>query len=232
MDGGMDGHPTLVPVLATVWRGWTDLVSGFDEDSFSAPTRAEGWTVRDLLLHVLLDAQRALMAFAETSDEAPTADRVSYWSGQRPDPVGAQRHAAFVRRAAAAYDGAAGLVAQWTDTARAASRAAEAADHRARVHTQGLVLAVPDFVSTLVVEAAVHWLDLTVALEVPGLPETVPPEPALRETVEVTTALLGRPFPAGWGEVGGVLRATGRVPLTEEDRAALGPAADAVPVLR
>ncbi|WP_218144202.1 hypothetical protein [Pedococcus cremeus] len=98
--------------------------------------------------------------------------------------------------------------------------------------TQGVVLAVPDFVSTLVVEAAVHGLDLTVALEAPGLPGPALPQPALRETVEVTTALLGRSFPAGWGDAGGVLRATGRVPLTEEDRVALGPAADAVPVLR
>ena len=127
----------LVPVLAELWCGWTDLVTGLDEDSFAAPTRAEGWTVRDLLFHVLLDAQRALVAFAETTDERPSADRVSYWSGQRPDPVGAERHAAFVRRAAAAYDGSAGLVAQWADTARAATRAAEAADSARRVRTQG-----------------------------------------------------------------------------------------------
>jgi hypothetical protein len=118
-------------------------------------------------------------------------------------------------------------VAQWADTARAATRAAEAADSARRVRTQGLVLAVPDFVSTLVVEAAVHWLDLTVALEAPDLPG-----PALHESVAVTTGLLGAPFPAAWGDVGGVLRATGRVPLAEEDRSALGPAADAVPVLR
>jgi hypothetical protein len=130
------------------------------------------------------------------------------------------------------YSRCGGCAGPYLPAISAATCAAEAADPRARVRTQGLVLAVPDLVSTLVVEAAVHWLDLTVALEVPELPEPVLPQPALRETVEVTTALLGRPFPTGWGEVGGVLRATGRVPLTEEDRAALGPAADAVPVLR
>ncbi|SER81435.1 hypothetical protein SAMN05216199_1311 [Pedococcus cremeus] len=33
MDGGRDGRPALVPVLATLWRGWTDLVAGLDENS-------------------------------------------------------------------------------------------------------------------------------------------------------------------------------------------------------
>src|SRR5262249_59985297 len=64
------------------------------------------------------------------------------------------------------------LVWEWTETSAAACRAARACCHAA-VATQGHVLSVADFAATLAVEAAVHYLDLTVAL--PSAPE---PDPA------------------------------------------------------
>jgi hypothetical protein len=86
--------------------------------------------------------------------------------------------------------------------------------------------AVADFAATLAVEAAVHYLDLTVAL--PGSPA---PEPASLALVRrVLDGLLGVPVPASWDDVTAALKGTGREPLTEADRRALGHSAGKFPL--
>jgi hypothetical protein len=88
------------------------------------------------------------------------------------------------------------------------------------------VLTVADFAATLAVEAAVHYLDLTVAL--PGTPV---PEPASMALVRrVLADLLGAPLPASWDDVTAALKGTGRDPLTEADRQALGLSASRFPL--
>jgi len=97
----------------------------------------------------------------------------------------------------------------------------------AGVATQGHVLRPADFTATLAVEAAVHFLDLTVAL--PAAPR---PDPAPLALVRrVLDGLLGHPLPAGWDGVSGALKGTGRVPLTRADRARLGADAERFPLL-
>src|SRR5437879_4052600 len=134
------------------------------------PTRCAGWAVADVLYHQLLDARRALRTFASPSDAPADRDDVSYWAdyapgGQDGGAVHAAEsavHARYVRIAAAAYPPGT-LAWEWSETAAAACRAARACGHPA-VTTQGHVLIVADFAATLVVEAAVHYLDLIVAL--------------------------------------------------------------------
>jgi hypothetical protein len=88
------------------------------------------------------------------------------------------------------------------------------------------VLTVADFAATLAVEAAVHYLDLTVAL--PGAPA---PEPASLALVRrVLDGLLGAPVPASWDDVTAALKGTGREPLTEADRQSLGHSAGKFPL--
>ncbi len=71
-----------------------------------------------------------------------------------------------------------------------------------------------------------HYLDLTVAL--PGAPA---PEPASLALVRrVLDGLLGARLPAAWDDVTAALRGTGREPLTEADRQALGTAAARFPL--
>jgi hypothetical protein len=94
------------------------------------------------------------------------------------------------------------------------------------VTTQGHVLTVTSFAATLAVEAAVHYLDLTVAL--PGAPA---PDPASLALVRrALGGLLGAPLPASWDDVTAALKGTGREPLTEADRQALGPLAARFPL--
>lgn len=212
--------------LAAPYSSVTAFVDGLDERGFLRPTRCLGWSVQELLLHLLLDAQRALVVFAQPGADPPDTDAVSYWRAfDAVDREGAAAHATNVRRAALAYASPRGLVAQWTDTSSAALSAAAAADPSATVHTQGKVLTARDFVETLAVEAALHLLDLQPA----GAP--LPDAGALALVRRTVASLLGGDVPAGWDDATCALRLTGREPLTDDDRAALGAAADRVPVL-
>ncbi len=213
-------------LLAEVYGALTACVRDLDEEGLAASTRTD-WTVAELLFHLLLDAQRALVTLATPADEPPDTDAVSYWLDWNPAAGdGGASHAEFVRAAAAAYSSPRVVVEHWTETAAAAARAALIAPEDDVVATQGHRLALPDFLSTLVVEGAIHHLDLTA--HVPGPPV---PVAALGEVRRVLDGLLrGRP-PAGWDDEDYALKGTGRQPLTDADRDALGPLADRFPLL-
>ena len=101
-------------LLRRTYAATTEAVQQLDAEGFAQPTRAAAWDVRALLLHQLLDAQRALVALASPAGPAePDVDAVTYWHAWHPDQGdGGAAHAAYVVRAAAAYDGHDGLVQQ------------------------------------------------------------------------------------------------------------------------
>jgi hypothetical protein len=222
----------VLDALDAMYQKVTTAVSGLGDADLMRPSRCAGWAVADVLYHELLDARRALRTFATPSPAPADRDDVSYWreyapgSGEdsAPDGDAAAAHARYVRVAASAY--APGwLVWDWSETSAAARRAAQACGHE-HVATQGHVLSVADFAATLAVEAAVHYLDLTVDL--PSAPE---PDPASLALVRrVLVGLLGAPLPASWDDTTAALKGTGRDPLTGADRQALGPLASAFPL--
>ncbi|HEY6741893.1 MAG TPA: maleylpyruvate isomerase N-terminal domain-containing protein [Lapillicoccus sp.] len=218
-------YGALVRLLDRVYEATTQVVSELDDDEFRQPTRTELWSVQDLLFHLMCDAQRALVVFTTSPDGPADTTAVSYWSSWRPGQPGADDHARYASRAAAAYGSPSGLVAQWTATSRAAVRAARAHDGAALVTTQGHVLTAADFVHTLAVEGVVHHLDLTLELRGPGLSED-----AYRLVLDVLTGLLGADLPAAWSPTEAILKGTGRQPLDDQDRMALGEDADRVPM--
>jgi hypothetical protein len=225
-------HAAVLDALETGYQRVTDVVTGLGEAELMRPTGCAGWAVADVLFHQLLDAQRALVAFATPVTEPPDRDDVTYWAEFTPQPgetgaqarAGAAAHARFVRLAASAYPPGT-LARVWSETAAAACRAARACQ-AAGVATQGHVLRPADFTATLAVETAVHYLDLTV-----DLPSAPPPDPVSLTLVrQVLEGLLGSPLPASWGDASAAVKGTGRVLLTDEDRAVLGPLADRVPL--
>ncbi len=208
----------------------TEAISGLDDASFFRASRCAGWAVGDVLYHQLLDARRALRTFATPGSGPPDRDDISYWRPFSADgeiPPGsdaAAEHARHVRIAASAFSPAK-LTWEWTDTAEAACRAARACPYEL-VATQGHVLRAADFMGTLAVEAAVHYLDLA-----PGLADPPPSDPIpLRLVRRVLDGLLGERLPLDWDDETCALKGTGRVALTEADRSALGPAAGRIPL--
>lgn len=137
---------------------------------------------------------------------------------------GAAQHARHVRIAASAYTPQT-LAAEWQETSAAAVRAARACPHKT-LATQGHALPTADFTATLAVEAAIHYLDMTVALA--GAPEPDPASLALARNV--LNQLAGSPLPPNWDDATCALKGTGRLTLSQADRSALGPAAGKLPL--
>lgn len=213
--------------MAASYQAVTADLEWLNEADLARPSGCLGWTRADLLYHMLLDAQWALVTVATPATGTADADFVSYWAPFRPGADGYDAHARFVRRAAAAYRSDLVIVARWKETAAAAAHAATALPADAKVATQGHVMAAGDFLATLAVEATIHHLDLVAGDQALAGPSG----PGLAVTRETLDGVLGEPVPAGWDDVEYALKATGRAQLTADDRARLGALAGRFPLL-
>ncbi|MFZ0048232.1 MAG: maleylpyruvate isomerase N-terminal domain-containing protein [Streptosporangiaceae bacterium] len=207
------------PALEAIYGQLADVAHGLTEASALQPSRCAGWARMDVLYHQLMDARRALVTFATPAQGEPDTDAVSYWrpfspgsdDPAAPDADSAARHARHVRIVASAYP-VSFLAGEWRETSAAAVRAARSCPYPV-VGTQGLALSTDDFIATLVTEATVHYLDLTV-----GLPDAPPPDPAgLAIVRRVLEGLAGAPLPADWDDVTCALKGTGRLPAGPQD---------------
>lgn len=197
------------------------------EAGLALPSRCRGWSRADLLFHMLLDAQRALVTFATPAAGQPDVDFVSYWAPFRPGADGYDEHARLVRRIASSYRSDLVIAGLWAETAAAAVRVAATLPDDLVVATQGHALRAGDFLATLAVEATIHHLDLAAGAEdLAG-----PCGPGLAVVRDTLDGVLGEPVPAGWDDAGYALKATGRTGLTAGDRAGLGALAARFPLL-
>ena len=222
----------LAATLGRAYGRLTETVQGLADADFARETRCPGMPVGPLLVHLLYDAQRTLIAFASPAVAEPDRDFVTYWQDFPPraetDP---EPTTGFVGRIAAAYRKPGVLVQHWREVSEAAARAAALglAEKGRRIETQGHVLRATDFVATLVFEATVHHLDLIVGL--PDAPE--PDAEALQVTARTLDGLFGVQAwdVIGWDTTTYVLKATGRLPLDGDDLDMLGPHAERLPLL-
>lgn len=189
------------------------LLDAIGPDDLDRPTWCEAWAVRDVLVHLLGDAERALVACATPHPGPATVDAAGYfaaWAGSA-DRAGDDRAARFTRTVASAYR-LPGLRAHWADLSGAAVRAVAARPATSFVATQGHVLTVGELERTLVLEASVHHLDV--------LRDLPHPPPELVVAAEVLSALAGEPVPPAPDRV---LLATGRTASAAADGVRRGP---------
>ncbi|GAB3588956.1 maleylpyruvate isomerase N-terminal domain-containing protein [Angustibacter peucedani] len=222
-------------LLAQGYEALAELVRGLDDDASWAATGCTGWSARDLVLHCLGDAQRALVALHTPADGPADLDAVSYW---RESPAAgvdgrtAAQAAADGRRwtrvAATMFRDWSPLQALHLETAAAVVRAAAEVEPDALLATQGHVLRADDLLSTLVVEVTLHHLDLLVG-QPAGTPG--PSSSGLREVRRVLDGLAGAPAGDAWTDERWALVATGRAEPTDAERAALGDLAARLPLL-
>ena len=195
-----------------------------ERDSWCA-TGCPGWAVRDVVFHLLGDAQRALVSLLTPSDGPADRTAVTYWidsPGQHdPDSRGLRA----TRTMASAW-GLPYLVETYVLTGAAVLTLAGRVPPDTLVATQGHVLTARDLVATFAVEAAVHHLDLVVELDRPG--PRAEPLALVRRTLD---GLLGRPVPVAWDDRTWALAGTGRRPLDAAERQAFGADADRLPLL-
>jgi hypothetical protein len=216
------------PELAALRIAYSDLATiavSLDEREAWRHTRCAGWAVRDLLLHLLGDAQRALVALATPAAGPPDRDAITYWT-DAPTGDDAEFRQLRAQRTIASAWALGALTRTFTETTRAVVTLAGRAAPDSLVATQGHVIQVDDLVTTLAVEAAVHHLDLVVDLNRPG------PRPEPLALVRATLdGLLGHSTPPDWSDERWALVGTGRVPPSGRERRVLGPAIGELPLL-
>ncbi|WP_256104675.1 maleylpyruvate isomerase N-terminal domain-containing protein [Streptomyces sp. ODS05-4] len=210
-------------------RSWAALRTAVDrlpDRDFARPSGCAGWLVRDLVCHLVIDAQDVLITLATPADAAATADAASYWTAaDRPPADGGPLDALTVRLAAAYRDP--GLLAfHLDDVGSAAGRAAALADPRTRVSTQRKVLTVADYLTAYVLEWTLHHLDL-----IAHLPDREgPPAQGLARSRVLLERIAGARFPASFEDADALLVGTGRRTPTARERAALGDLAHRLPL--
>ncbi|WP_025358373.1 maleylpyruvate isomerase N-terminal domain-containing protein [Kutzneria albida] len=211
-------------------RSWTALrtaVAELTDEDFAQPSGCTGWLVRDLVCHLVIDAQDVLITLVTPTEAEPTRDAVTYWEVAETPPTGADPLDALIVRLAAAYEEPWLLKFHLDDLGSAAGRAAELADPGVRVSTRDVVLTAGDYLSAYVLEWTLHHLDL-----IAHLPEAAePPAEGLARTREMLEKIAGAKFPASFSDKDALLVGTGRRAPTEAENAELGELAAELPLI-
>ncbi|MFB6602870.1 maleylpyruvate isomerase N-terminal domain-containing protein [Streptomyces noursei] len=204
-------------------RAWTALrtaVAELPDEDFARPSGCTGWLVRDLVSHLITDAQDVLITLVTPADTAPTRTAVTYWDVTDTPPTGDDPLDALTVRLAAAYEEPRLLRFHLDDVGSAAGRAAALADPDLRVGTRGEVLTAADYLATYVLEWTLHHLDL-----IAHLPAAAPPPAeSLARARELLEGIAGTAFPASFSDADALLVGTGRRAPTDAQRAALAAA--------
>ncbi|MGW3571868.1 maleylpyruvate isomerase N-terminal domain-containing protein [Streptomyces sp. NPDC000941] len=211
-------------------RSWTALrtaVAELADEDFAQPSGCAGWLVRDLVCHLVIDAQDVLITLVTPTEAEPTRDAVTYWAVSDTPPTGDDPLDALTVRLAAAYEDPGLLTFHLDDVGSAAGRAAELADPALRVSTQDMVLTAGDYLGAYVLEWTLHHLDLIAHL--PNMAE--PPAEGLARSREMLEKIAGAAFPASWSDKDTLLVGTGRRAPTGAEKAELGELGARVPLV-
>src|SRR5689334_21175230 len=146
--------------FAQSWTALRTAVAELQDEDFARPSGCAGWLVRDLVCHLIIDAQDVLITLVTPADSEPTRDSVTYWNVTRTPPTGEDPLDALTVRLAAAYQEPWLLKFHFDDVGSAAGRAAALADPTSRISTRGEVLTVGDYLAGYVLEWTLHHLDL------------------------------------------------------------------------
>lgn len=197
------------------------------DEAFAQPSGCTGWLVRDLVCHLIIDAQDVLITLVTPADTGPTRNAVTYWDVTATPPTGNDPLDALTVRLAAAYQEPWLLKFHLDDVGSAAGRAAGLADPGLWVRTRDEVLTAGDYLSAYVMEWTLHHLDLIVHL--PGAAE--PPAESLARSREMLESIAGTAFPASLSDKDALLVGTGRQAPTDAQNAELGEMAAKLPLV-
>jgi uncharacterized protein (TIGR03083 family) len=205
----------------------SQTVLGLPEDEFAKPTRCSDWNVKELLAHMYRDVNRTNVGLDEPPPPQADADAVSYWRSYDPS-VDSSAIADRAKELAASYGSGQELASAWDEMWQQAVARATTTDRARVVATWGPALTLDDFLATRVLEITVHRTDLNDSL---GLPPD-PTEDGLEVTNEILLGLTDAPaadVPLKGLDL--LETGTGRRPLSDDERKALGDLADRFPLL-
>lgn len=220
--------PDALEALRVEYQEVSNIVLQLGEEDFARPTRCKAWSVKELLGHMLWGATRVHRFLTQPAPDAADKDSVSYWRSY-DRKVDAPHIADRAKHLAARYDAAGELVGAWDDTWRKVVEAAGREDRGRLVATWGPKLTLDEYLKTQVLEITVHRMDLQDALGRKGWGT----DQAVSIVDDTLEGLLGEQPPSDleWDVVDFIEAATGRRPLTGEERKILGPLADRFPLM-
>jgi hypothetical protein len=216
----------VVDLFSRTWTALREAVESLSDKDLEQASGCKGWLVRDLVCHLVVDAQDVLITLVTPADTEPTANAVTYWHLGEP-PTGEDPLDALTVRLAAAYEEPWLLKFHLDDVGSAAGRAAELADPTARVSTQDMVLTAGDYLSAYVVEWTLHHLDLMAHLPKLGGPLAE----GLAHSRATLESLAGEPFPTSFSDEDALLVGTGRRAPTDAELTELGALAAKLPLV-
>jgi uncharacterized protein (TIGR03083 family) len=202
-----------VDLFSLSWTALRAAVAALPDEDFARPSGCAGWLVRDLVCHLVIDAQDVLITLVTPVEGEPTRDAVTYWEVSETPPTGDDPLDALTVRLAAAYQEPWLLKFHLDDVGSAAGRAAELADPDRTVGTRDQVLTAGDYLSAYVLEWTLHHLDLPDAAD--------PPAESLARSREMLEQIAGAAFPASFSDKDALLVGTGRRAPTDAERARL-----------
>lgn len=207
------------------WDALRTAVAGLADEDFGRPSGCAGWLVRDLVCHLVIDAQDVLITLVTPADGPTTRDAITYWTVGHAPPTGDDPLDALIVRLAAAYVEPGLLRFHLDDLGAAAGRAASLADPTMTVSTQDHVLTAGDYLHAYVMEWTLHHLDLVAELpHVAG-----PPAECLAESRRMLAAIAGAAFPDSFTDTDALRVGTGRRAPDAQESERLGPLAKRVP---
>jgi hypothetical protein len=215
-----------VDLFCRCWAALRGAVAHLRDEDFQKPSGCAGWLVRDLVCHLIIDAQDVLITLVTPADTEPTRNALSYWETAETPTVDDPLDALTVRLAAA-YGEPWLLKFHLDDVGSAAGRAAELADRHGRVRTRDQVLTVSDYLDAYVLEWTLHHLDLITHL--PGGSD--PPAEGLAVSREMLEKIAGASLPASWSDTDALLVGTGRRLPTTAQRDDLGANGSRFPIV-
>jgi uncharacterized protein (TIGR03083 family) len=215
----------VVDALAREVGNVSKLLHSLKHDEWSKPTRCKPLTIRELASHVTRGGVRIQeMIDGGPVDTEPELDGVTYF---QYDPAAqAPRVVSSAQEAAQSFP--ADLAKTWdTEWTKALQRAREHLGEDLVYRTIFGLIRLSEYLRTRCVEVAIHHMDLDDALG-----KQPHPDPGAIEAVgDVLRGLLGTDLrPVGVDDVRFALIGSGRAPLSEDERALLGPLADKFPL--
>lgn len=212
-------------LFAQSWSALRTAVAELRDEEFALPSGCTGWLVRDLVCHLVIDAQDVLITLVTPADSEPTRDAATIWEVADKPPTGDDPLDALIVRLAAAYEEPWLLKFHLDDVGSAAGRAAELADPRLNVSTKDQVLTAGDYLAGYVIEWTLHHLDL-----IANLPAAAdPPAESLAGSRALLERIAGVEFPKSLSDKDVLLVGTGRRAPTTTEQAKLGALAARLP---
>ena len=98
------GYLADVDLFSRSWAALRTAVAELPDEDFARPSDCTGWLVRDLVCHLIIDAQDVLITLVTPADTEPTRDALSYWHVAATPPAGDDPLDALTVRLAAAYE--------------------------------------------------------------------------------------------------------------------------------